>query len=62
MLFTDTSVYGVKTGYTSKAGSCLVVAAHRDGRDVIAVVLGSNNVWRDMPRLLDEAFARAEAA
>lgn len=61
MLFTYEGTYGVKTGYTSKAGACLVAAAHRGGRDVIAVVLGSKNVWHDMPRLLDEAFARIDA-
>jgi D-alanyl-D-alanine carboxypeptidase len=54
--------YGVKTGFTTKAGSCLVAAARRDGHDVIAVILDSRNVWQDMPRLLDEAFRRLEAA
>jgi D-alanyl-D-alanine carboxypeptidase len=60
LLFTYDGAYGVKTGYTSKAGSCLVAAARRDGHEVVAVVLGSQNIWQDMPRLLDEAFARIE--
>ena len=60
MLATYEGTYGVKTGYTRKAGGCLVVAVRRDGHDVIAVVLGSQNVWRDMPLLVDEALARAE--
>ncbi len=32
---------GVKTGYTGKAGRCLVTTAKRDGMRVISVVLGS---------------------
>jgi D-alanyl-D-alanine carboxypeptidase len=54
--------YGVKTGYTRKAGACLLAAARRDGHSVIAVVLDSRNIWRDMPILLDEAFERQAAA
>jgi D-alanyl-D-alanine carboxypeptidase len=61
MLVTYEGAYGVKTGYTRKAGGCLIVAARHDGHAVIGVVLGSKNVWRDMPRLLDEAFARLAA-
>ena len=60
LLFTYEGAYGVKTGYTHRAGACLIAAARRDGADVIAVVLGSHNIWADMPRLLDEAFERAK--
>lgn len=35
-------VNGVKTGYTSKAGRCLVTSASRDGVDIIVVVLGAD--------------------
>ena len=59
LLFTYDGAYGVKTGYTRRAGGCLIAAARRGDTDVIAVVLGSHNIWVDMPRLLDEAFARA---
>jgi D-alanyl-D-alanine carboxypeptidase len=59
LLFTYDGAYGVKTGYTRRAGGCLIAAARRGDTDVIAVVLGSRNIWADMPRLLDEAFARA---
>lgn len=58
MLVTYPGTYGVKTGYTSRAGGCLAVAVRRDGHAVIAVILGSRNIWADMPRLVDEAFAR----
>lgn len=46
---------GMKTGYTRAAGHCLVSSGQRDGRDVIAVVLGSNkaNVFDDSRRLLE---------
>lgn len=35
-------VIGVKTGYTSKAGRCLVSAVNRDGFEIIVVVLGAD--------------------
>ncbi|MGQ9511669.1 D-alanyl-D-alanine carboxypeptidase family protein [Thermodesulfitimonas sp.] len=50
---------GVKTGYTTEAGQCIVASAQRDGRELIAVVLGSvgANVWQDAAALLDYGFA-----
>jgi D-alanyl-D-alanine carboxypeptidase (penicillin-binding protein 5/6) len=47
----------VKTGWTTRAGGCLVVAERRGGHEVIGVVLGSEGIWRDMELLLDRAFA-----
>lgn len=46
---------GMKTGYTNAAGHCLVASGQENGRDVIAVVLGSNksNVWNDSRKLLE---------
>ena len=46
---------GMKTGYTDAAGHCLVASGRENGRDVIAVVLGSNksNVWNDSQKLLE---------
>ena len=35
-------VNGVKTGYTSKAGRCLVTSVNRDGFEIITVVLGAD--------------------
>jgi D-alanyl-D-alanine carboxypeptidase (penicillin-binding protein 5/6) len=45
----------MKTGYTNAAGHCLVASGQENGRDVIAVVLGSNksNVWNDSQKLLE---------
>jgi D-alanyl-D-alanine carboxypeptidase len=48
---------GVKTGYTHKAGPCLVAAATRGGRSLIAVVLDSPDMYTDAKRMLDFGFA-----
>jgi serine-type D-Ala-D-Ala carboxypeptidase (penicillin-binding protein 5/6) len=48
---------GVKTGYTHKAGPCLVASATRSGRSLIAVVLDSPDMYTDAKRLLDLGFA-----
>ena len=53
MLFGYSGTYGVKTGFTTKAGACLVVAVRRGNRSVIGVLLGSRDIWGDMPRLID---------
>jgi D-alanyl-D-alanine carboxypeptidase (penicillin-binding protein 5/6) len=46
---------GMKTGYTNAAGHCLVSSGRKDGRDVIAVILGSNKarVYTDSQKLLE---------
>lgn len=49
---------GVKTGFTRAAGRCLVSAAERNGRTVIAVTLNDPDDWNDHIALLDEAFSR----
>ncbi len=48
---------GMKTGYTSKAGRCLVSAATRDGVTLIAVTLDCANDWEEHRALLDAGFA-----
>jgi serine-type D-Ala-D-Ala carboxypeptidase (penicillin-binding protein 5/6) len=48
---------GVKTGYTHKAGPCLVASATRGGRSLIAVVLDSPDMYSDAKQLLDFGFA-----
>ena len=48
---------GVKTGWTTLAGHCLVASAHRGGRRLIAVVLHSVDPYRDARRLLNFGFA-----
>ena len=59
MLFSYGGTYGVKTGFTTRAGACLVVAVHRGGHDVLAVLLDSKGIWADMPRLVGAALRRA---
>ncbi len=48
---------GVKTGFTKKAGRCLVSAATRDGVTLICVTLNASNDWQDHTRLLDYGFS-----
>lgn len=49
---------GVKTGYTIEARQCLVAAAERNGRQLIAVLLGSEGgVWNEAAVLLDYGFS-----
>ena len=45
---------GMKTGYTVKAGHCLISSGSYNGKDVIAVVLGSTKarVWEESAALL----------
>lgn len=47
---------GVKTGTTTAAGDCLVASATREGRQLLAVVLHSDNRWSDATRLLEFGF------
>lgn len=42
LLWRDSTVDGVKTGFTQKAGYCLVASAKRDDMRLISVVLGSS--------------------
>ncbi len=50
---------GVKTGYTSATGRCLVSAAERDGMLFIAVTLDDNDDWNDHMEMLDYAFSQS---
>lgn len=48
---------GVKTGYTSPAGYCVVATAEREGRRLIAIVLGApGDAFSDAAALLDHGF------
>lgn len=48
---------GVKTGFTKKAGRCLVSAARRDGVTLICVTLAAEDDWNLHKTLLDAAFS-----
>lgn len=47
---------GVKTGYTNRAGLCLVASATRGDRTLYAVVLDSEDSFADAAALLDHGF------
>lgn len=53
---------GVKTGYTRKAGKCLVALVRRDGREVLLVLLNAPNRWWDAVDILDRALAETRHA
>jgi len=49
---------GIKTGFTKKAGRCLVSAVERDGRTLIAVTLRAPDDWQDHRKLYEYGFAQ----
>jgi D-alanyl-D-alanine carboxypeptidase (penicillin-binding protein 5/6) len=48
---------GLKTGWTGRAGGCLIATASRDGRQVLVVLMGSAQVFKEAAALLDYGFA-----
>ena len=59
LLFTDSTVDGLKTGWTEKAGYCLVTSANRVGMRLISVVMGSDSTsirTAETEKLLDYGF------
>ncbi|MEQ1916128.1 MAG: D-alanyl-D-alanine carboxypeptidase, partial [Gallionella sp.] len=50
---------GMKSGYTAKAGKCLVALARRDGVTVLLVMLHAENRWWDASDMLEYAFAQS---
>ncbi len=51
---------GVKTGFTKKAGRCLVGAARRDGVTLICVTLNDGDDWNDHIAAFDYGFSVAK--
>ncbi len=51
---------GVKTGFTKKAGRCLVSSATRNGMRVISVVLNDGPMFEDCAALMERAFDEYE--
>lgn len=62
LLWSYDGCVGVKTGFTKKAGRCLVSAAEREGRTLICVTLNAPNDWDDHKRLLDYGFGEFASA
>jgi D-alanyl-D-alanine carboxypeptidase len=61
MLQTYRGTIGGKTGFTTLAGGCLAVAVRRGGHTIVGVILNTNDIWGDMPKLIDAAFKRSPA-
>lgn len=60
LIRTYNGITGLKTGTTSKAGSCISATASRDGLSLISVILGAGSTddrFRDAAALLDYGFA-----
>ena len=61
LLWSYRGIIGGKTGWTNAARGCLTVAADRDGRELIAVVMHSNDDesrFTEAAKLLDYGFAK----
>ena len=56
LLWTYNGCNGVKTGYTQRAGRCVVCSAKRNGIQLISVVLDGLYMWNDSIILLDYGF------
>jgi D-alanyl-D-alanine carboxypeptidase (penicillin-binding protein 5/6) len=51
---------GIKTGYTARAGHCLVALVERDGVRVLVVLLGARDRWWDAVAMVEQAFEAAK--
>lgn len=49
---------GVKTGFTKKAGRCLVSSAEKNGVTLVAVTLNASDDWNDHEKMLNYGFSR----
>lgn len=49
---------GVKTGYTLKAGRCLVSSCEREGMDVVCVVLNCPEMYERSCEIFDDCFSK----
>lgn len=49
-------VVGVKTGFTSKAGRCLIAKVSQNGSELLLVILNSNRRWNTAKSLIDYGF------
>lgn len=54
-------VEGVKTGFTSKAGRCLIAKVSQNETDLLLVILNSNRRWNTAKSLIDYGFRLTNA-
>lgn len=57
----DPDAVGLKSGYTARAGRCLIAVAERDGHRVILVMLHADERWWAASNLLVQGLATARA-
>lgn len=62
MLTTCEGANGVKTGYTVKAGRCLVSSCEREGMDIVCVVLNCPDMYERSKAIFDNCFNKFELA
>ncbi|MET0515559.1 MAG: D-alanyl-D-alanine carboxypeptidase family protein [Nitrospiraceae bacterium] len=53
-------VEGVKTGFTSKAGRCLIAKVSQDGSDLLLVILNSKRRWNTATSLINYGLRMAQ--
>jgi D-alanyl-D-alanine carboxypeptidase (penicillin-binding protein 5/6) len=60
LLFRDSNVDGIKTGYTAAAQNCLVASVTKDGRQFIGVILKSpgREIYTDMQAMFEYGFTQ----
>lgn len=54
-------VFGIKTGFTKKSGRCLVSAARKDGKTLVAVTLNAPDDWNDHTKMYDYCFEKVSS-
>jgi len=60
LLWRDSTVDGIKTGYTAAAKNCLVASMTKDGRQLIGVILKSpgREIYTDMQAMFEFGFTQ----
>jgi D-alanyl-D-alanine carboxypeptidase (penicillin-binding protein 5/6) len=56
------NVVGLKTGYTSGAGACLIARAKKDNKDILFVMLNAHNRWDNAKKVVNETMKSATKA
>ncbi|MDF0645564.1 MAG: D-alanyl-D-alanine carboxypeptidase [Nitrospira sp.] len=54
-------VEGVKTGFTSKAGRCLIAKVSQNGSDLLLVILNSNRRWNTAMSLINYGLRTSDS-
>lgn len=55
-------VEGVKTGFTSKAGRCLIAKVSQNGSDLLLVILNSNRRWNTAMSLINYGLRSSDSS